>query len=317
MTWSVRSALRTAGRAAYGVVGRTSLGRILGVRAASDLAFRLLWPRGAAIEIEGSRMYIDPAHPSATLRRTFMAYALRRTHEPATTQLFKESVRPGDVVVDLGANMGYFTMLAARLAGSEGRVYAFEPEPTNFTYLTRNIELNGYRHVTAYRKAVSDRFGSTKLFICTYDSGHHTINQFEGIAAYARGRPVTSEWVEIETVPLDEFLGEAATRVGVLKMDIEGAEALALDGMQRILSENRGLRVFTEFFPLLLTKMGSSPDAYARRLIQDFGFTVFAIGRDYSLARAGRGLIPIRSVGDLNALIHGEDDHVNLFLVRT
>ena len=316
MTYSVRSALLAAGRAVYGAVGRTSLGRIPGVRAASDLAFRLLWPRGAAVEIEGSRMSIDPAHPNATLRRTFMAYALRRTHEPATTHLFKESVRPGDVVVDLGANMGYFTLLAARLAGGEGHVYAFEPEPTNFAHLTQNIELNAYRNVTAYQKAVADRFGSTKLFICTYDSGHHTINQFDGIAAYARGRPVTSQWIEIETVPLDDFLGETARHVDVLKMDIEGAEALALDGMQRILRENRSLRVFAEFFPLLLSKMGSSPDAYARRLIHDFGFTVFAIGRDYSLARAGRGLIPIRSVGDLNALIHSEDDHVNLFLVR-
>ena len=316
MTWSLRTGLLAAARAAYGTVGRTSLGRIPGVRWVSDLLFRLLWPRGTAVEIEGSRMHINPAHPNPTLRRTFMAYALRRTHEPATTQLFKEVVRPGDVVVDLGANMGYFTLLAARLVGSEGRVFAFEPEPTNFAHLTRNIELNAYRQVTAYQKAVSDRYGSAKLFICTYDSGHHTINQFDGIAAYARGRPATAEWVEIDTVPLDEFLGEAAARVGVLKMDIEGAEALALDGMRRILTENRGLRVFTEFFPLLLTKMGSSPDAYARRLIHDFGFTVYAIGQDYSLARTGQGLIPIRSAGDLGVLVQAEDDHVNLFLVR-
>lgn len=316
MTWSLRTGVLAAARAAYGTVGRTPLGRIPGVRGLSDHLFRLLWPRATAVEIEGSKMYINPADPNPTLRRTFLAYALRRTHEPATTQLFKRVVRPGDVVVDLGANMGYFTLLAARIVGSGGRVFAFEPEPTNFAHLTRNIELNAYGQVTAYQKAVADRYGSTKLFICTYDTGHHTINQFDGIAAYARGRPAKAEWVEIETVPLDDFLGGHRSRVGVLKMDIEGAEALALEGMRRILTENPGLRVFTEFFPLLLTKMGSSPDEYARRLLSDFGFTVYAIGQDYSLARADRALIPIRSVDALHALIHAEDDHVNLFLLR-
>jgi FkbM family methyltransferase len=312
----LRATAMSAARAAYRAVGGAGLGGIPGMRAASDVAFRLLWPRAAAVEVEGSLMTIDPTHPNPTLRRTFLAYALRRTHEPATTALFKEVIRAGDVVLDLGANIGYFTLLAARLVGPQGRVIAFEPEPTNFSYLTRNITLNNYGHVTAHQRAVADRYGSTKLFICTYDSGHHTINQFDGIAAYAHGRQAREEWVDIETVPLDDFLGDDATRVSVVKMDIEGAEALALAGMRRLLTENRPLRLFLEFFPLLLTKMGSSPEEYADRLIHGDGFSVYAIGHDYTLARAAQTLIPIHSVEELTGLIRAEDDHVNLYLVR-
>jgi FkbM family methyltransferase len=316
MIRSVRGAALTVARAGYRAAGRWSFGRIPGVRRLADVGLRLLWPRATVVEIEGSRMHIDPTHPNPTLRRTFLAYALQRTHEPATTALFRQVVHPGDVVVDLGANLGYFTLLAARLVGPRGRVFSFEPEPTNFSYLARNISVNGYDHVTAYQKAVADGYGSTKLFICTYDSGHHTIRQFDGIAAYAHGRPARTEWIDIDTVPLDDFLGEEGPRVGVVKMDIEGAEALALAGMRRLLSRNKDLRMFAEFFPLLLTKMGSSPEDYAHQLIHDFGLTVYAVGHDYTMARAADALVPIRSVADLLGLIHSEDDHVNLYLVR-
>jgi precorrin-6B methylase 2 len=85
--------------------------------------------------------------------------ALGRAYEPMTTLAFHTLVQPGDRVVDVGAHVGYFTLLAARLCGPNGRVFAFEPHPDNFRLLERNIRENGAENVTAVRKAVADRAG--------------------------------------------------------------------------------------------------------------------------------------------------------------
>lgn len=82
-------------------------------------------------------MYVNVWEKDPSMRRTFRAYAANLVHEESTTELFKKIVRPGSIVADLGANIGYFTLLAARLAGKDGHVYAFEPEPRNYSYLVK------------------------------------------------------------------------------------------------------------------------------------------------------------------------------------
>ena len=285
-----------------------------------EFLFRLFWRKRNFIEMQGSKMYVNVFDPDLSMRSTFRAYAINKVHEESTTALFCKTVKEGDVVIDLGANIGYFTLLAAKLVGKKGKVYAFEPEPRNYQYLIRNIQLNGYENVVALQKAVADKHGRVKLFICPYDTGHHTIQKYDGIQAY---RPdfvnEKQEFVEVEQVRLDDFLGGKTTKINVIKMDVEGAEMLALAGMEQLIRGNKNLIMFIEFFPLLIKEMGQSPEKLVRRLLEDFHFRMYVVGHDYSM----RDRVPcedqlrISSVDQLMGLCKERNDHFNLYLYKS
>lgn len=304
-------------RLTYNFLARTPLRYVPGMLRLSNAIFRQVWQGGNVIHVQGNKMFIDVADSSPALRITFQAYAMNLVHEEVTTKLFRKIVRKGDTVLDLGANIGYFTLMAARAVGVEGKVYSFEPEPKNFEYLKKNIEVNEFAQATANQKAVSDQNGTTRLYICAYDSGHHTINKYDGIEAIARGRPFAKTAIDIETVRVDDFLSEHGVgRVDVIKMDVEGAEALVLNGMRETLLNN-DVKVFLEFFPILMTKMGSDPKLYIESLLNDFGFDVYAIGHDYDLGDQCEDLLKIDSYDQLASMLHETDAHMNLLLSKT
>jgi len=191
--------------------------------------------------------------------------------EKLVTLLFRKVVRESDIVVDLGANIGYFTLLAARLVGERGKVYAFEPEPINYGLLIKNIEINGYDNIIPVRKAVSNTSGAVKFFLDRGDTGGHTIYRPED----------RKEFIQIESVTLDDFFKDKSPHIDVIKMDIEGAEAAALKGMEGIIRENNNLRLFVEFNPQAIGRSGTSPREFARTLLEDYHFSVLAMS-DYS-----------------------------------
>ena len=277
-----------------------------------NFLFGYLWSYKNIVEIQGSKMYLNIKDESLCMRKTFEGYASDLVHEKSTTELFKKVVKNSNTVVDLGANIGYFTLLAAKLVGPQGKVFAFEPEPKNYSYLIKNIELNNYKQVIALQKAVSNKKGETKLYICDYDTGHHTINQYEGIEAYSRGRKTKEHFIEIETITLDNFFKDKKESIDVVKMDVEGAEALALAGMDRILKKNKHLKMFIEFFPLLIEKMGNSPKEFINKLLNDHHFLIYIIPGDYN-AEEGK-MIKINSVEEIMVFRKKEEDHINLFL---
>jgi FkbM family methyltransferase len=279
-----------------------------------DFLYQCFWPHKNIMEIQGSKMLINIRDKDPAMRRTFQAYAAKGIHEEVTTNLFKKIVKRGDVVVDLGANIGYFTLLAARLVGKEGRVFALEPEPKNFGYLTKNIALNNYKNVSTFQKAASDKNGKTELFICSYDTGHHTINQYQGITAYSRGREAEKKAIQIGTVALDSFL--AGQKVNVMKIDVEGAELLAIKGAKETLSKNRDIKIFLEFFPLLLKQMGSSPEELIGVLKEEQGFNIYVVGHDYAMGSSGEELLGVDSFQGINNFLKEEKDHINLFLEK-
>ncbi len=301
----------------------SSLGKSTMVRTTQivyESLFHLFWRSKTVMEIQGSKMYVDVFHPDLSMRRTFRAYAMKKVHEEATTALFCKVVKSGDVVVDLGANIGYFTLLAAKLVGESGKVYSFEPEPRNYQYLVRNIELNGYRNVVAVQKAVADKPGTVKLFICPYDTGHHTIQKYDGIQAYRPGFvDAKKEFVEVEQVRLDDYLRGKTEKVDLIKMDVEGAEMLALAGMEEVIRKNKNLIMLVEFFPLLIKEMGQSPEEFARRLLCDFQFRMSVVGRDYSMKNRtpNEDHLRIKRVEQLMSLCKERNDHFNLYLEKS
>jgi len=272
------------------------------------------WVTGSQSEdiydVQGSKMYLNTQEPNLVLLETFQAYIQNRFHERATTELFKKTVQEGNTVIDLGANLGYFSLLAANIMGASGKIYSFEPESNNYKYLLKNIELNNY-NITATQKAVADKNGKAKFYICPYDSGHHTLNQYEGISSY-RSVPLYSkeEFIEIDTIKLDDFLSE---RVDVIKMDVEGSEMLALMGMDKIIKRSENLKMFIEFFPLLIKKMGNSPKEFIDRLL-DYHFSIFIVPNDYGVVNVE--LLQVHSFEELMKSCPHEKSHLNLFLKK-
>ena len=134
---------------------------------------------------------------------------------------FGQTIAPGATVIDIGANVGCFSILAARLAGPQGRVIAVEPDPSNYAQLVRNIALNRATNVTPYRVAMGGSDGSTLLFSSDASS------LFSSTAAGASGRAT-----EVEMLTLDSLMDRAGVaRCDYLKVDCEGAEYAMLDAL--------------------------------------------------------------------------------------
>jgi FkbM family methyltransferase len=224
-------------------------------------------------------------------------------YEKGTTRLFKELLKPGMVVIDVGAHVGFFTLLAARQVGPMGKVYAFEPEPSNHALLLRNIELNGYANILAVREAVFSNSGPANLFLSALDSGSHSIH-----AAGARGVTGTAR---VEAITLDAFLdGEGWPQVDLVKIDVEGAEVAVLEGMSRLLDRQHDLKLIVEFCPFLLRLVGLLPSALLDKLAS-LGFAVHIIDDRKGVLHAGA--VDMASLMD--DLLKRES-YVNLFCSR-
>lgn len=279
-----------------------------------DTAFRLGEAR--VIDVQGFKMWINPKD-SYVMRKTFRAYEGNRVHEPATTELFRKIVKRGDFVIDIGANIGYFSLLSASLGA---RVKAFEPGLKNIQYLNKNININSYMMIKTELIAISNEDGVTDLFMCPYDSGHHTINQDKGIKDYRKTslmrkcldlflKKQKSESVVMKR--LDDF----KLTPDIIKMDCEGAEALALEGMNETLNRSPNIKMVIEFFPLLLRSMGSSPKDFINKLLNNYKFRMFIIPDDYD-AVSGK-MIEVKEYMELLQCCSGEEDHLNLYLKRS
>ncbi|MEA2338416.1 MAG: hypothetical protein QOE82_2423 [Thermoanaerobaculia bacterium] len=144
------------------------------------------------------------------------------TYERHMQRLFQECVRPGATVFDIGANVGFFTLLASKLAGDSGRVYAFEPLPRNLYYLERHIAVNAITNVIVEAVAVA----------ATSGEAHFRTAEHASMGGLAEGGNL-----RVVTASLDDLIaGGVVARPDFVKMDIEGAEADALRGAARLLS---------------------------------------------------------------------------------
>ncbi len=191
--------------------------------------------------------------------------------EPYEAQLFDAILRRGMRVIDLGANIGYYTFLAARSIGPTGHVYAFEPDPRTAPYLRRNVARNAARNVSVIEAAASDRSGEAvfrQSGKASHSGLHHTMSERAPIA------------VSVVTSRVDDHVqGD----VDVVKMDIEGEEPAALRGMARILSSSPALRLFIEFSPRALEKAGNQPQAFMDWMESNFTIVASIDEHEHSL----------------------------------
>jgi FkbM family methyltransferase len=158
------------------------------------------------------------------------------SYEPEIQQVFIELIRPGDVVYDVGANAGFLTLLASKLVGNSGLVVAFEPGPKTSIQLRTQIEINHLKNVIVEESAVSDEIG-TSNFVIEATSATASLASVQGTD---NGKKLKTR--SVKTTTLDHMIGQHKPPA-LVKIDIEGAELLALSGASRLLHENRPILV--------------------------------------------------------------------------
>ena len=150
-------------------------------------------------------------------------------YEPYCVRLLKAGIEPGDVVLDVGANIGFFSTLFSRWVGEGGRVFSVEPEPENLALLRRNLDDNDCTNVTVWECAVGATRGVAHFSIdeATGSTGHLGDSPTAGESAVGTGKV---QIIEIEVETLDSLVAAHSAKPNVIKMDIEGGEARALEG---------------------------------------------------------------------------------------
>ncbi len=159
-------------------------------------------------------------------------------HELKTTELFLKLVKQGSTVIDVGANVGYFALLAAKLAGVEGLVLAFEPDPTSFSFLSKSIAKNNFRNVRPFRECISNIDGQQTLHLSTTSNrGLHSTSIDLGGAK-----------ISVPSARLDSVASMLnLSLVDLLKVDVEGGEPEVLEGATRLLTEGRVRNIIMEW----------------------------------------------------------------------
>lgn len=202
-----------------------------------------------------------PARLIVDLEDSVMSRSLLMTgvYEPHVTRVFRDLVKPDANILDIGANIGYFSVLGASLA-PRGKVFAFEPDPGNFRRLMANLYLNGlHGRVDALNAAVGER--AAEIMLTNLDAGNAggrlTVDDAGQVEAlFGKGFAA----VPVPCVVLDDRLAEQ--RIDLIKIDIEGYEPKAFAGMGRLLDRHHPA-ILSEFSPNNLANIGGmAPEAF-------------------------------------------------------
>jgi FkbM family methyltransferase len=246
------------------------------------VAGRFLFAGRAAVEVDGHLLHLAGERAPSLSLATAM---LDGGYERATRQMIERLLPEGGTFLDIGAHVGFYSLVAARKVGPGGRVFAFEPEPDNFRLLRRNIAENGHDNITAIPAAVCDRSGRGRIFVSRQGNDRHSLFPNPG-------SPMAERAEDVDTTTLDDFAGALGwPAIDLVKMDIEGAEPLALAGMHRLLDRSPRLRLIVEFSPGMLEAGGVAP----RRFLDDLarhGLDLFVIEDDASLVLLPKSQFP-------------------------
>jgi FkbM family methyltransferase len=192
-------------------------------------------------------------------------------YEPQTVRLFAKLLAPGMMVFDVGANIGQYTLVASEQVGPTGEVHSFEPDPTTFQWLSRNVALNKLGNVHLNETALFSEVTTKPLFLATArDTGS---NSLVGAPWTSAGRTR-----EVSCTTLDEYArSKKITSVDVIKIDIEGAELPALQGAAGLLGGPKKPLLILEFEEERQRLFGTSCAKLAE-LLTGYGYALFKVG---------------------------------------
>jgi FkbM family methyltransferase len=218
--------------------------RIVRLSLLADAADRQAGPapdldRAATVETEWGPLFIDAS--DEVIRPAIDKHGV---WEPGETALLLGWLAPGMTFVDIGAHVGYYTVLAARGVSPGGLVFAFEPSPRNYELLLANVWRNGLTNVVCYPWAVSDHMGFLDLFLDERNTGDNRLFQGD------RGPGVRVRAVALDALP------SIRPPIDVVKIDVQGAEEAVVAGMKHLLSRSPSARVTLEYWPFGLRALG-------------------------------------------------------------
>lgn len=209
------------------------------------------------------------------------------TYERDYVNTFCQTVREGDTVLDVGANVGYFSLLASRKAGARGVIYAFEPAPKTYGRLLRNLRINQIENVVALELGLSDMEETLRLRIPKENPAEASIAS-QASSEVLIGTRYAVNLVEVKLMPFDKFYGERRMRgIDVVKIDVEGSELKVLRGMNMALRSNPNVILFVEISPLLIELLDGKTVELVH-LLRECGFVdAFAVNKNIHIDLVG------------------------------
>ncbi|MDI1353456.1 MAG: FkbM family methyltransferase [bacterium] len=211
--------------------------------------------------------------------------------------LLKKHISEGDIVLDIGANIGYYAGILARLVGEKGQVHCFEPDLKNFSHLKDSV--GSLNNVLVNNKAVGAKTELLSMYTSkNLNVDHRTYEPEE-----------YDEKLEIQALSIDDYVSELKiAKVDFIKIDIQGFEMQAIKGMERTLAENKDLKIISEFWPYGLKKAGSSVSQYYD-FLNSKGFICYLLEKE-TLSKLNS-----ESVRQLEPL--GESHYFNILAIRS
>ncbi|MFI5250787.1 MAG: FkbM family methyltransferase [Bacteroidota bacterium] len=157
-------------------------------------------------------------------------------YEPYESKLFLENLKPNSILFDVGANIGYYSLLASSKI-LDGEIISFEPYLPIFEVLNENIKLNNIRNVHTYNTAIANYKGSSKLFLASDNQGDHRLYHTPG-----------RNHVDVPVISIDLFIAESQIVPTIIKIDTQGFDYYVLLGLENLLQSSGELIIFTEFW---------------------------------------------------------------------
>jgi FkbM family methyltransferase len=235
------------------------------LRPLANWAIRQLLP--AQVNFGEAVVVLNPDDPVVSGALHFGVY------EKAETNFFQTACHEGMTFLDVGANIGYYTALAARAVGPTGKVIAMEPDPESFKYLEQTIAANGTENVQAFPVAASDASATLPLYISADNRGDNRL--------YAPGE--SRPQVEVEAVATDALLAEnKIDTVNFIKIDVQGYEPKVIAGLRDTITRSPKLTLLTEFWPKGIRDAGGDPQNFLNTL-RELGLTLHELKADGEL----------------------------------
>lgn len=220
------------------------------------------------IKTNGITMYLDPKDKS-------ISYHISRygAWEPFYTEMIKKFFNKTTNFIDIGAHIGFYTLICASVA-KQGSVLSFEPEEKNYKILKENICLNNFKNVITSNYAISNKNDLVDFYI--NNEGSTGGNQF--FPNDFREVMEKRKRIKVKCITLDSYLQQHPTEPDMIKMDIQGSEFLALQGMEKTIQNSNRLVLFTEFWPQGIIHNKGSPEEFLNTL-SDNGFEIYNINQ--------------------------------------
>lgn len=252
-------------------------------------------------EINQNKMFLDIKDKGISKELLY-----KGIREPRCTEFIKKFIKQGEICIDIGANIGYYALLEAKLVGTKGKVYAIEPVQSNFELLEKNIKINDYDNIETYRLAIGPK---NKI-------GFINLSDSSNLHSFLKEGESNSRTEKIKIITLDDFLKDKPYPQFV-RMDVEGYENEIIKGMKKILEAKKPFKMFIELHSFMIEDGGEE----LLKALEKAGFIIKALFNErHALMTGENKLISFfydffkKGIGILNNSLENYDIPINDFL---